>query len=315
MRDKRVVFMGTPDFSVPVLEKLIENTNVVLVVTKKDSYVGRKKVLTESPVAMCAHEHNIEVYKPNRLKEDYEYILNKKPDIIITCAYGVIVPKVVLDYPSYGCINVHASLLPKYRGASPIVSSILNGEEETGITIMYMDEGIDTGNIIMSRSIKIENDDNSLSLSNKLSELGANLLIDTLPKIFEGENFDIPQDNEEATYVGVLSRKDEYIDFNKDVESIRNQVRAFSPEPYAFAIIDDIEYKISEVEVKLCETNEIGIISEVNKDSFGINASNGIVYIKRFKPSGKKEMSVKDFFNGFDKEKFLNKRVSGYEEK
>lgn len=315
MKDKRVVFMGTPDFSVPVLEKLIENTNVVLVVTKKDSYVGRKKVLTESPVAMCAHEHNIEVYKPNRLKEDYEYILNKKPDIIITCAYGVIVPKVILDYPSYGCINVHASLLPKYRGASPIVSSILNGEEETGITIMYMDEGIDTGNIIMSRSIKIENDDNSLSLSNKLSELGANLLIDTLPKIFDGENFDIPQDNEEATYVGVLSRKDEYIDFNKDVESIRNQVRAFSPEPYAFVIIDGIEYKISEVEVKICETNEVGIISEVNKDSFGINASNGIVYIKRFKPSGKKEMSVKDFFNGFDKEKFLNKRVSGYEEK
>ena len=115
MKDKRVVFMGTPDFSVPVLEKLIENTNVVLVVTKKDAYVGRKKVLTESPVAICAHEHNIEVYKPNKLKEDYEYILNKKPDIIITCAYGSIVPKVVLDYPSYGCINVHASLLPKYR--------------------------------------------------------------------------------------------------------------------------------------------------------------------------------------------------------
>ena len=136
MKDKRVVFMGTPDFSVPVLEKLIENTNVVLVVTKKDAYVGRKKVLTESPVAICAHEHNIEVYKPNKLKEDYEYILNKKPDIIITCAYGSIVPKVVLDYPSYGCINVHASLLPKYRGASPIVASILNGEKETGITIM-----------------------------------------------------------------------------------------------------------------------------------------------------------------------------------
>ena len=191
MKDKRVVFMGTPDFSVPVLEKLIENTNVVLVVTKKDSFVGRKKVLTESPVALCAHEHNIEVFKPNKLKDDYEYILNKKTDIIITCAYGNIVPKVVLEYPEYGCINVHASLLPKYRGASPIVSCLLNGEEETGVTLMYMDEGIDTGNMIMSRSIKIEEDDNSLSLSIKLSNLGANLLIDTLPKIFEGENFDI----------------------------------------------------------------------------------------------------------------------------
>lgn len=309
MKDKRVVFMGTPDFSVPVLEKLIENTNVVLVVTKKDAYVGRKKVLTESPVAICAHEHNIEVYKPNKLKEDYEYILNKKPDIIITCAYGSIVPKVVLDYPSYGCINVHASLLPKYRGASPIVASILNGEKETGITIMYMDEGIDTGNIIMSRSIKIEDNDNSLSLSNKLSLLGANLLIDTLPKIFEGENFDIPQDNEEATYVGMLKREDEHIDFNNSVDNIKNQVRAFSPEPYAFINIDDTEYKISEVEIKKCDVSKIGIIVEVNKDSFGITAKDGIVYIKRIKPSGKKEMSVKDFFNGFDKTSLLNKKV------
>lgn len=309
MKDKRVVFMGTPDFSVPVLEKLIENTNVVLVVTKKDAYVGRKKVLTESPVAICAHEHNIEVYKPNKLKEDYEYILNKKPDIIITCAYGSIVPKVVLDYPSYGCINVHASLLPKYRGASPIVASILNGEKETGITIMYMDEGIDTGNIIMSRSIEIEDNDNSLSLSNKLSLLGANLLIDTLPKIFEGENFDIPQDNEEATYVGMLKREDEHIDFNNSVENIKNQVRAFSPEPYAFINIDDTEYKISEVEIKKCDVSKIGVIVEVNKDSFGITAKDGIVYIKRIKPSGKKEMSVKDFFNGFDKTSLLNKKV------
>lgn len=309
MKDKRVVFMGTPDFSVPVLEKLIENTNVVLVVTKKDAYVGRKKVLTESPVAICAHEHNIEVYKPNKLKEDYEYILNKKPDIIITCAYGSIVPKVVLDYPSYGCINVHASLLPKYRGASPIVASILNGEKETGITIMYMDEGIDTGNIIMSRSIEIEDNDNSLSLSNKLSLLGANLLIDTLPKIFEGENFDIPQDNEEATYIGMLKREDEHIDFNNSVENIKNQVRAFSPEPYAFINIDDTEYKISEVEIKKCDVSKIGIIVEVNKDSFGITAKDGIVYIKRIKPSGKKEMSVKDFFNGFDKTSLLNKKV------
>ena len=309
MKDKRVVFMGTPDFAVPVLEKLIENTNVVLVVTKKDAYVGRKKVLTESPVAICAHEHNIEVYKPSKLKEDYEYILNKKPDIIITCAYGSIVPKVVLDYPSYGCINVHASLLPKYRGASPIVASILNGEKETGITIMYMDEGIDTGNIIMSRSIKIEDNDNSLSLSNKLSLLGANLLIDTLPKIFEGENFDIPQDNEEATYVGMLKREDEHIDFNNSVENIKNQVRAFSPEPYAFINIDDTEYKISEVEIKKCDVSKIGIIVEVNKDSFGITAKDGIVYIKRIKPSGKKEMSVRDFFNGFDKTSLLNKKV------
>lgn len=309
MKDKRVVFMGTPDFSVPVLEKLIENTNVVLVVTKKDSFVGRKKVLTESPVALCAHEHDIEVFKPNKLKDDYEYILNKKPDIIITCAYGNIVPKVILDYPEYGCINVHASLLPKYRGASPIVSCLLNGEEETGVTLMYMDEGIDTGNIIMSRSIKIDEKDNSLSLSNKLSELGANLLIDTLPKIFEGENFDIPQDNEEATYVGLTKREDEHIDFSDTIKNIKNKVRAFAPNPYAFIMIDDVEYKVSEVNVEKCETTDIGIIKSVTKNSIDVSASDGIVHITRIKPSGKKEMSVKEYFNGFDKNKLINKKV------
>ena len=309
MKDKRVVFMGTPDFSVPVLEKLIENTNVVLVVTKKDSFVGRKKVLTESPVALCAHEHNIEVFKPNKLKDDYEYILNKKPDIIITCAYGNIVPKVILDYPEYGCINVHASLLPKYRGASPIVSCLLNGEEETGVTLMYMDEGIDTGNMIMSRSIKIEEDDNSLSLSNKLSELGANLLIDTLPKIFEGENFDIPQDNEEATYYGFIKREDEHIDFSDTIKNIKNKVRAFAPNPYAFIMIDGIEYKISEVNVEKCETIDTSIIKSVTKNSIDVSASDGIVHITRIKPFGKKEMSVKEYFNGFDKNKLINKKV------
>lgn len=309
MKDKRVVFMGTPDFSVPVLEKLIENTNVVLVVTKKDSFVGRKKVLTESPVALCAHEHNIEVFKPNKLKDDYEYILNKKPDIIITCAYGNIVPKVVLDYPEYGCINVHASLLPKYRGASPIISCLLNGEKETGVTLMYMDEGIDTGNMIMSRSIKIEEDDNSLSLSNKLSELGANLLIDTLPKIFEGENFDIPQDNEEATYYGLIKREDEHIDFSDTIKNIKNKVRAFAPNPYAFIMIDGIEYKISEVNVEKCETIDTSIIKSVTKNSIDVSASDGIVHITRIKPFGKKEMSVKEYFNGFDKNKLINKKV------
>ena len=309
MKDKRVVFMGTPDFSVPVLEKLIENTNVVLVVTKKDSFVGRKKVLTESPIALCAHEHDIEVFKPNKLKDDYEYILNKKPDIIITCAYGNIVPKVVLDYPEYGCVNVHASLLPKYRGASPIVSCLLNGEEETGVTLMYMDEGIDTGNMIMSRSIKIDEEDNSLSLSTKLSNLGANLLIDTLPKIFEGENFDIPQDNEEATYYGLIKREDEHIDFSDTIKNIKNKVRAFAPNPYAFIIIDGIEYKISEVNVEKCETTDIGIIKSVTKNSIDISASDGIVHITRIKPFGKKEMSVKEYFNGFDKNKLINKKV------
>ena len=146
--EPKIVYMGTPEFAVPTLEMLIENTNVVGVVTQEDKEVGRKRVLTPSPVKACALEHGIPVLTPHRIKEEYEEVLNLSPDIIITCAYGQIVPKIMLDFPFYGCINIHGSILPEYRGASPIQSAIMNGDTETGITIMYMDEEMDTGNII-----------------------------------------------------------------------------------------------------------------------------------------------------------------------
>ena len=185
VKDLKVVFMGTPEFSVPILESLIELTDVVLVVSQPDKEVGRKRVLTPSPVKKCALEHGIEVYTPKKLREEYEYILNKKPDVIITAAYGQIVPKQMLIYPDYGCINVHGSLLPKYRGASPIQSAIMNGDKITGITLMYMEEGLDTGNIIHAKEIPIEDDDTYGTLSEKLSILGRDLLVKTLPVIVE----------------------------------------------------------------------------------------------------------------------------------
>lgn len=309
MKDKRVVFMGTPEFSVPVLKELIENTNVVLVVTQPDAYVGRKRVLTPSPVCRLAEEHNIEVFKPEKLKKEYEYVLNKKPDLIITCAYGQIVPKVVLDYPEFGCINVHASLLPRYRGASPISKAIYDGEEKTGITIMYMDEFIDTGNIIHAEEIPIDDSDTLGTLTNKLSELGASLLMRTLPKIFDGTNFDIPQDNELATYAPMIKRSDEKLDFNRTRMEVYNHVRSLNPEPSAFIILDDEEMKILECRIGDDIKGEIGVISKVSKDSFSINCKDGQIDIIRIKPFGKKEMSVRDYFNGTDKDKLLNKYV------
>lgn len=309
MKDLCVVFMGTPEFSVPVLKELIASTNVVLVVTQPDAYVGRKKILTPSPVKKLALENNIEVFTPEKLRKEYEYILNKKPDIVITCAYGQIVPKQILDYPEHGCINVHASLLPKYRGASPISEAIKNGEEETGITIMYMDETLDTGNIIQARSIPIEDNDTLGTLSEKLSILGAKTLIDTLPSIMECENFDIPQDNEIATYAGLIKREDERIDFNKTRKEVYNFIRSLNPEPLANTLINGEEWKIIESKIGTEMKCEVGKITSLNKDSFGIGCLDGEILITKVKLSGKKEMRVQDLFNGYDKNKLKDVKV------
>ncbi len=315
MKDLRIVFMGTPEFSVPVLESLIGSYNVVLVVTKEDAYVGRKRVLTPSPISEVATRNNIPVFKPTKLKSDYQRIVDADPDIIITCAYGQIVPKEVLDLPVLGCINVHASLLPKYRGASPISQAIIDGEEETGITIMYMEETLDTGNIINARSIKIEDNDTYGTLSEKLSKLGAELLMDTLPSIIDETNFSLKQDDEQATYVGLLKRSDERIDFSKTRKEVVNKIRGLNPTPTANIRIDGEEWKVLTAEVGSEAKGEVGIISEVGKDYFAINASDGKVLVKEIKPFGKKVMTVKDFFNGYKKENLLGKRVDSYEEK
>ncbi len=309
MKDLRVVFMGTPEFAVPVLKELIAKTNVVLVVSQPDAYVGRKKVLTPSPIKKLALENNIEVFTPEKLKKDYEYILNKKPDIVITCAYGQIVPKPILDYPEHGCINVHASLLPKYRGASPISEAIKNGEEETGVTLMYMDETLDTGNIIQARSIPIQEDDTLGTLSEKLSALGAKTLIDTLPSIMECENFDIPQDNEIATYAGLIKREDERIDFNKTRKEVYNFIRSLNPEPLANTLINGEEWKIIEAKIGEEKKCEVGVIGSINKDSFGIGCLDGEILITKVKLSSKKAMSVRDLFNGYDKNKLKDVKV------
>lgn len=309
MKDLKVIFMGTPEFAVPVLKSLIEKTNVILVVSQPDSYQGRKKVLTPSPVKALALENNIEVFTPEKLKNEYEYILDKKPDIVITCAYGQIVPKPILDYPEYGCINVHASLLPKYRGASPITAAIQAGEEETGITIMYMDESLDTGNIIQARSIKIEDTDTLGTLSEKLSCLGAKTLIDTLPSIIECENFDIPQDHEIATYVKMLKREDERIDFTKTRKEVYDFIRSLNPKPLANTLIDGEEWKILEAKIGEAGTPTIGEITSVNKEYFAIGCKDGEILITKIKLPGKKEVLVKDFFNGYKKENMLHKKV------
>ena len=303
MKDLSVVFMGTPEFAVPVLDMLIKETNVKLVVTQPDKLVGRKREIEFSPIKKLALENNIEVFQPTKIREDYQKVLDTKPDIIITCAYGQIVPKEVLEYPRLQCINVHASLLPKLRGGAPLQRSIMDGYKETGVTIMYMDETLDTGDMISTYKYDILDTDTYSSLVDKLSIEGAKLLKETLPKIIDGTNEKIKQDDNESTYASIIKREEEHIDFNNNCIVIDRLVRGLNDSSYANTIINDIEYKIIKGHYELINSipNKINII---DKSNLGIGCLDGIYYIDIIKPSGKNIMDIKSFLNGIDKDKF-----------
>lgn len=288
--------MGTPEFSLEPLKVLIEKTNVVLVVTKPDAYVGRKKVLTPSPVKKLALEHNIEVVTPQSIKKEYQSIIDAKPDLIVTCAYGKIIPKVLIDYPKYGCVNIHASLLPKYRGAAPIQWALINGEEVTGITLMYMDEFMDTGDIIDKVEYIIKDSDDIGSLHNELSILGGKILNDNLENLISENINRIKQNDEEATYAPMIEREMEELNFNDIGKNIVNKIRAFSPWPLTKTKINNEEIKIikAHFENKKSEVNKL----YVEKDKLGIGVLDGIVYFDIIKPISKNNMDIKNYLNG-----------------
>ena len=308
MKNKNVVFMGTPDFAVPVLKMLIEKTNVIMVVTKPDKRVGRNKELTFSPVKKVALENNIPVFQPIKIKNDYEKLTEEKIDLIVTCAYGQIIPKEVLNLPKYGCINVHASILPKYRGSAPIQWAIINGDKETGVTIMYMDEGMDTGDIISISKMAITSDDNVGTMHDKLSILGAQTLEKELESIFDGSVIRIKQ-GDNWTLAPMIKRENEHLNFNDYGENIINRIRAFNPWPLANILIDDKEIKIIEAEFKNEKIDKVGNII-IDKEKMGISCLDGIVYLKKVKPFGKKEMSIESFLNGINKKEYIKKVVS-----
>ncbi len=296
MQDLRVVYMGTPEFSLKPLEILLAKTNVVLVVTKKDAYVGRKKVLTPSPVKSLALKHNIDVLTPDSLKKEYAEILKYQPDLIVTCAYGKILPKEILNYPKYGCINIHASLLPKYRGSAPIQWAIMNDEKETGITLMYMDEGMDTGDIIDMVKCPILDDDDILTMHNKLSTLGSELLLKNLDNIVNQKTKRLKQDNSKATYAKMIEREMEDLNFKQSVRSIYNKIRAFSPYPLCKVMINNEEVKI--VKAHYEQTKSLVGKLYITKNSLGIGALDGIIYLDIIKPIGKNIMPIKSYLNG-----------------
>lgn len=309
MKDLKVVFMGTPKFSVPILQVLIDNCNVVGVVTQPDKEVGRHKEIEFSDVKKLALQYDIPVVQPVKIRKEFDSVLNMNPDIIVTCAYGQIIPKEILDYPKYKCINVHASLLPKYRGGAPIHHAIMNGDEETGITIMYMAEGMDDGDIIKEEALKIERDDNIETLEKKLSELGSSLLIRTLPSILDNTNERIKQDEEKVTFAKIIKKEDEVLDFNDKGENVFNKIRALSPTPGAYSLLDGKRMKILKGDVvKSNKEAAPGTIIEVLKDSFIVKTSIDALKVLEIQPEGKKKMTVKEYLNGVKKEQLLNKQ-------
>lgn len=294
----RIVFMGTPEFSVPILKEVAQFHEVVLVVTQPDKLVGRKKTLEESPVKRCAKELGLEVFQPTKIKEEYQPVLDKNPDLIITAAFGQFIPEVVLNAPKYKAINVHGSLLPKYRGGSPIQSSIINGEEYTGITIMYMAKKMDSGDIIAQEKVQILDSDDNGSMFEKLSIVGRDLLMKVLPTIEDETVKSYPQDELEATFAYNISHEDQFIDWNKTSREIFNKVRGLSPEPTALTSINNIIIKIYKTSIVEYEGTEApGTVVKMNK-ALWVKTTDGAVSIDILQVSGKNKMDAKSFLNG-----------------
>lgn len=298
----RIIFMGTPDFSTKVLEMLIAKEDVIAVVTQPDRPVGRKRVMTPPPVKEVALQNGIEVYQPEKISqsEDLQTLIDLKPDLIVTAAFGQILPKALLDAPRLGAINVHASLLPKYRGGAPIHQAIIDGEKETGVTIMYMAPKLDAGDIISQQAINIEANDDVGSMHDKLSFLGADLLAKTLPDIINGTNERIEQNEEEATFASNISREDERIDWSKSAQDIYNHIRGLSPWPVAYTKLDDKNMKLYQAHIVEGKEGKPGEIIETTKKAIIVGTgSSDAIALTDIQLSGKKRMPTANFLSGY----------------
>lgn len=297
----KIVFMGTPDFSTGILEMLIEEYEVIAVVTQPDRPVGRKKVLTPPPVKKVAVKHNIPVYQPEKLNHspELEEIINLQPDLIVTAAFGQLLPKSLLDAPKYKAVNVHASLLPKYRGGAPIHYAVMNGEKKTGVTIMYMAEKLDAGNIISQDEIDIKENDTVGDVHDQLAVLGTALLKRTLPTIFNGTNDSIPQDESLVSFASNISREDERIDWTQDAESIHNHIRGLSPWPVAYTTMNDKNMKLWRSEIVRNVKGNPGEIVETTKSAIIVaTGSEDGVALTEIQLAGKKRVQTRDYLSG-----------------
>ena len=299
-----VVFMGTPEFAVPILQSLIDNPayDVQAVLTQPDHHIGRKRTLHQSPVKELAEQYNIEVLQPAKLSKspEMEKIINLQPDLMITAAYGQFLPTKLLAAAKIAAINVHGSLLPKYRGGAPIQYSIINGDKETGVSIMYMVKKMDAGDIISQRSIPIEDTDDSGTMFKKLSLLGRDLLLETLPKLISGDVNPVAQDPDKVVFSPNITSEQEQIDFRLPAHLIDAKVRGLRPAPLGNMVIDGLRTKIYDVTPLEEKTDlEPGKVVRVTKHQLVIAAGDGTTYqINKLKPAGKKAMDITSYLNG-----------------
>lgn len=311
----RILYMGTPELSQVVLKKLLDcNYNIIAAVTQPDKPKGRGNQLSMSPVKELCLEQNIPVLQPERVKTDefYDQLCELNPDMIVVAAYGKILPKRVLDYPKFGCINVHTSLLPDYRGAAPIQWVVLNGEKKTGATIMFMDEGCDTGDIITQREIELDADETGGSLHDKLAVLGAELLVETLPSVLDGTAVRTPQDHSKMRYFGLIDKSLGKLDFSRPAAELECYIRGLNPWPSAFTFINGKLLKLwkayvipaDEAKEYLTEENFLdgqpvyGSLTKNNGKSLNFLTGDGILAVTELQPEGKKSMAAADYLNG-----------------
>jgi methionyl-tRNA formyltransferase len=294
----KVVFMGSPDFALPILKALAGHYDVVGVVTQPDRASGRGRELKAPPVKTLGLELGIPVIQPEKLRlpEAMEQLRLWAPELIVVAAFGQILKKDVLDLPPLGCINVHASLLPRWRGAAPINAAILHGDEETGVTIMQMDVGLDTGPMLSQRSIPLTPDDTAGAVFEKLSTLGADLLIETLPDYLSGKLTPTPQPEEGVTYAPMLKKEEGQLDFTHEVHELERRVRAFNPWPGAFMDFDGMLLKVHRARVGAGDAAIGQRLVYQNQPAVG--ARGGILILEEVQPAGKKFMSGKSFLAG-----------------
>ncbi|ANU13591.1 Methionyl-tRNA formyltransferase [Planococcus halocryophilus Or1] len=298
----KIIFMGTPAFSAPILRMLVEEGyEVISVVTQPDRPVGRKKVMTATPVKEEALRLGLPIYQPEKLKnkDELQHVLDMGADLIVTAAFGQILPSELLEAPNLGAVNVHASLLPAYRGGAPIHQSIIDGQDETGVTIMYMVDRLDAGDIISQVTVPIEEQDHTGSMFEKLSIAGRDLLKSTLPSIIEGTNKRIPQDEQLVTYARNISREQERIDWSQSVTAIYNQVRGLHPWPVAYTSFNDATMKIWWTEkTSSSAKGQAGEVVELTEDAILVQTGDGVLAITELQPAGKKRMTAKDYLKG-----------------
>lgn len=303
----RIVFMGTPDFAVPSLRVLLEEGyQVAAAVTQPDRPKGRKRVLTPTPVKEEAEKHGIPVFQPERMRreEAIRHVAEYAPDLIVTAAFGQMLPKAVLDMPKYGCINVHASLLPKYRGGAPIHHAVMAGEPETGVTLMYMAEGMDTGDMISKVTVPITDADNTGNLFEKLAYEGAELLRRTLPELIAGRVEAVAQDHGAATVAPNIKREDELINWNRPAREIFNQIRGLSPWPVAYTTWNGENFKVWAAKppgkdgAHVVTGKEPGTVLAIEEAGLQVATADGSIWLTEVQPSGKKAMPVSEFRKG-----------------